>query len=226
MDITGAQQFEKKGGITLKRILACFVVLGVVVFALTGFSGMRREQAKEQCLVRFGNVNKALGLYRADFDGFSPCYNQLDLEVSNNKLVKYGSGSPLSCPDESALKPTEMRVLHKVGAPVSGSTPVSPEMFPIGTEENSVVAGCVNHVQYHFDIIHWADDGSRPPVSGNYIVLLRSGNAKSIPYSVKRENWVCRDAECVPEADRPSSWGAFSGFTLFEFEPKPPKFEY
>ena len=229
MDITGEQQFGKKGGITLKRVLACFVVLGVVVFALTGFSGMRREQAKEQCLVRLGNVNKALGLYRADFDGFSPAYLRPELIRHINKLDRYSTGRTLSCPYDSMFAAMAQRMAVGNKASSIGKLRSFSLYVPFGVEDTSVVLTCENHLAYkfRFEIPNtvWRTREQNPPTGGSYNILLRNGTAKSIPNSSHMQAWQSWNGEFKRPQDRPSSWKSYGNTLLFDFEP-PPQFEY
>ena len=210
----------------LKRTLISLAIFGFTVFVIIAFSNFWKDKMRRSCITRFGNVNTALGLYRADYDGFSPAYTDKEFSHNVNKLERYSGGANLNCPYESSLQTAEFRLIPKVGKPVHGSTVVSPILFPIGTDDTSVIARCIHHVQYRRLPPFLGSDGSKPPVNGFYNVLLRGGSAKSIPFSEKRVGWSCLETECVIDRDRPQTWLSTSWFQSFDFEPKPPRFEY
>ena len=214
----------------LKRTLISLAIFGCVMFGLVGYSGFRRDRARDQCLERLGNVNKALVLYRADFDGFSPEYDRADIALGVCKLDGYGGGKQLNCPFE--LKPLILE--SRIAASPSSKASISRRAFglyiPFGTEDNSVVASCENHVghksRFELPNSHPRTVEQDPSTSGRFNVLLRNGTAKSIPFSTIREHWICRDGEFKRIEDRPNSWTGFGNVHIFDFEPKPPRFEY
>jgi hypothetical protein len=219
-------------GLTLKRVLVCASIFGLVAFALNKYSTLRRDAVRMACLVRLGNLNEALVLYRADYDGISPNYDRSEVFKTDTKLTIYAGGKPISCPYESVLKPIKLRISRngKVSYPPVPGARVFPLFTPFGVEDTSVVATCNSHLEEshspHFNgfISHWYISQER--IGGKINVLLRNGTAKSIPFDTPTHQWFTRLGNFVAAKDKPASWQSYSAVYLFDFEPTPPRFEH
>ncbi len=228
------QNDSPKSGLNLKSILICSAIFGLVVFGTIKYTDFHRESLRLSCLDRFQLVNKALTMYRADFDGYSPFIDTMrarkgERNQIGDSLQKYAEGKVLGCPTESIEQGPSIRVTfgRKV-VPKFGIFGM--ELSAFGIEDTSVVSECLEHIKYktRFELpgTSWINRYQERPVSGNYNVLLRNGTAKSVPFSTKLEHWISRDGEFKRLQDRPKTWtGGYGNSMVFDFEPKPPQFE-
>ena len=221
-----------KSGLNLKRILICSAIFGVVVVGISQYSSLRRNILRKDCLNRLSKVNQALVLYRADSDGFSPAYDRQEVLKPDAKLTKYSGGATMFCPSQFYFHPGSLRVARggRVNSIARTGLRPLPIYVPFGIEDNSVVLVCENHFDYRstYDLSKLPSLNLRHDYmsGGTYTVLLRSGEARLIPFNAKVETWISRNGVFLPSNQRPSSWGGYSNNSLFNFEPKPPQYEY
>jgi len=212
---------------TLKRVLACLGIVAVTTLAiLEVLRGQERKQwnlDRAGCLESMGRMHKALTLYRADFDDFSPAFVDKGRAAIMERLKKYAADKAVSCVKDPDSGRPELRVVEK--------SETSDVMFPYGIEDNSLeLEPCYEHMRYHTVA---KLDGLFPttryepelPTGGVLNVLLRSGTAKPIPGTIEDVFWIFESGVFKPEGNLKRPVYARS-IRMMPFEPKPPKFEY
>jgi hypothetical protein len=202
----------------------CVGVAACVTGCLIWITESRREGLRAHCLTRFANVNKALVLYRSDFDGYSPVYSRRDFLAADTKLTSYAKGTSLNCP-LGEFRPSNMRFVSPIG--VSTFSPTGFGVFTtFGVEDTSAVAYCIQHLRFPPKIT-FLNSGPdiRNPSGGTFTVLLRNGTSKSLAFNTPMQAWIIRNKEFRDPRTRPNSWTSYAHASTFKFEPAPPRFE-
>lgn len=220
-------EFSDKRGLSIKALILCIAVAGVVVSVLTVVLRQNSKQSHaevEACLTTLGYYNKALTLYRADYDEYSPVFEKTHDDLVA-RLSKYSDGKTLRCP--TALT---RGGIFNYQARVVRPTVASYKAF-YGIQEESVLLVCPLHFNIRMTIL-W--NGIKPRLGqeqnksnpGFDNVLLRNGSAKSIPANSPRfpylyDKGVFTRERYVPGA-KPSPGQRAD---IFVFEPGPPRLE-
>lgn len=218
---------SNKRGLSIKALILCVAIVGVVVSALSMVLRQNSKQSHaevEACLTTLGHYNKALTLYRADYDEYSPVFEKTHDDLVA-RLSKYSGGKPLKCPATLARGGT-----FNYQARFVRPTAASYNAF-YGIQEESVLLVCPLHFNTRTTIV-W--NGIKPRLAreenksnpGFDNVLLRNGSAKSIPANSPRfpylyDKGVFTRERFVPGAKPNLGQRA----DIFVFEPGPPRLE-
>ena len=208
--------------LTFRRIVAIGVIgLSTVLVAILY---VPRINPTAPCFEAMRNLNSALVLYRADNDGYSPSFNKRSSGLVEASLQEYAAGKSIFC----KYNTPGFKGIYCLRL-VSGAR--GSKNYVLLDGDNSVMALCAGHEKQipRFimngwkPMISWRIDAKNP---GTITVLLRSGAVKSISPNNRPETWVVRNGtfERMDYSKMTSTPGY--PFSLYDFEPKPPKFEY
>lgn len=209
--------------LTLKRVMICFLIFGCTAFCLILISSIRRGMISGQCLTNLHHYHGALSLYRADNDGHAPGFDLVAARKTGppDFLTKYAGGKEFACP----WAPSKFAM----GRITAGSKHAN-ILIPFGIEDTSVEFTCFQHLEYKKRLafqglsIPLASTGQA--IGGHFHAVLRNGSVRSLPFDTKQEHWISNNGEFKRIEDRPSTWTGFGNTDIFDFEPKPPQFEY
>jgi len=209
---------ERKPILTLKRVIVCTTIGMAAMFPVTWFIKYRDTTLSTRCIASMRNLNAALVLYRADWDGYSPAYSVNHQASVDKALMVYSKGKPVACPSRGELSDLRVSNGHKE----------TPDYIPFGIEDNSVISGpCNYHLNYRTIVGlrgGWPDSWSES--SGKSHLLLRSGTVKLVSQEVESFTWHVKNSKFSTVMPSSASWSSYDHVYLYDFEPKPPEFEY
>jgi hypothetical protein len=211
--------------ISLKVLGLCVVIIGVTVGIIgSSIKQDRNHPEANACLVNLGHYGKALALYRADYDEYSPIFEGTHSDLVS-KLTKYGAGRLLSCPKisgSSAGRNYQARTVRPTTARYKAF---------YGIVDESIAVQCDMHFNTRWTVV-W--NGLKPRLGhtidsnnpGLTNVLFRNGSVKSIPSNSPKFGFLYDHGIFTREnpLSRPKLATGQLAFT-YAFEPVPPALE-
>ena len=175
--------------ITIGTFVGCIAIVGATFFFTRPKIKDDYNARISSCLGSMKNLNSALVMYRADYDGYSPAFEQAEKRVAMEKLKSYVPGKLIGCPapatSPTANYPYQWRMMQK------GSSPV---LYTYATQPDAVVAVCGHHLKTTQKVL-WRGIIPRLGTIQNFSdpgldnVLLRDGSAKSVRANGQRHMW-------------------------------------
>ncbi len=206
--------------ITLTGILICMVIVGITLFLALKPSVQKPDPNIQICLSNLGNMGKAMALYRADNDGYSPVITSPRNKSMLNALSKYLGSQSMICPAGGPA------IQFRVAA-----IPGTREFVFYGTYDKSVIAYCDSHLKTKSSTAwNWFKTKQvqvfDPKDSGITNILMKDGSVKSIPASSPFHEWILDKGVFKIHADSmkpiPSTG---QRLFIYTFEPTPPRLE-